>query len=123
MSTPTTEVNIPTLEESKTLSVADKAFLREVAAKIRDVEPEAEILLYGSRARGDAREDSDWDLFLVLPERPDRTRRHALYAATDEYMYDERTYLSMLVEHRERYRERAPWHAFLHNVHEDAVRL
>ena len=123
MSTSTIEVNIPSLEESDVLSAEDKAFLREVAAKIRAVEPEAEILLYGSRARGDAREDSDWDLFVVLPERPDTARRHALYAATGDYMYDERTYLSMLVEHRERYRERAPWHAFLHNVHEDAVRL
>ena len=123
MSTPALDIEIPTLASSTALSDGDKAFLREVAAKIRAVEPEAEILLYGSRARGDAREDSDWDLFLVLPERPDLARRQALYAATGDYMYDERTYLSMLVEHRERYRERAPWHAFLHNVHEDAVRL
>lgn len=32
--------------------------------------PESEIILYGSRARGDNRRDSDWDL-LVLIDAPD----------------------------------------------------
>lgn len=27
-----------------------------------------EVWLFGSRARGDARPDSDWDVFLVLPD-------------------------------------------------------
>ena len=55
MSTPTTQVKIPTLEEATVLSAEDEAFLREVAAKIRAVETGAELLLYGSRGRGDAR--------------------------------------------------------------------
>ncbi len=33
---------------------------------IREVEPEAQIILYGSRARGDAREDSDWDVLTII---------------------------------------------------------
>jgi predicted nucleotidyltransferase len=33
---------------------------------IRDVEPTAEIILYGSRARGDFREDSDWDVLAII---------------------------------------------------------
>jgi len=43
----------------------------EILDKIREVAhaslPKgARLLLYGSRARGDAREDSDWDLLLIL---------------------------------------------------------
>ncbi len=30
--------------------------------------PEAEIRLFGSRARGDAKDDSDWDFLILLPE-------------------------------------------------------
>ena len=33
---------------------------------IRHAEPEAQIVLYGSRARGDARDDSDWDVLAII---------------------------------------------------------
>lgn len=34
---------------------------------INTIDPKAEVILYGSRARGDERTDSDWDI-LVLTE-------------------------------------------------------
>ena len=33
---------------------------------IREAEPTAQIILYGSRARGDARKDSDWDVLVLV---------------------------------------------------------
>ena len=38
--------------------------LRNVARKT--LPPNSTLLLYGSRARGDAHDDSDWDLLLLL---------------------------------------------------------
>lgn len=40
--------------------------LKLISNTIREVEPEAQIILYGSRARGDAREDSDWDVLTIV---------------------------------------------------------
>jgi len=39
--------------------------LEDVKCTVLELDPEAEVVLFGSRARGDARADSDWD-FLVL---------------------------------------------------------
>ena len=55
----------------------EEALLREMVDLIvREVEPEA-IILFGSRARGDARPDSDVDLLVVEKEpfSPQRSRR------------------------------------------------
>ena len=40
-----------------------------VKQEIKKIDPDAEVILFGSRARGDFRKDSDWD-FLVLLARP-----------------------------------------------------
>jgi len=42
-----------------------KSLLSTVRKKIRDIDPEARIILFGSRARGDSNPNSDWD-FLIL---------------------------------------------------------
>jgi uncharacterized protein len=59
------------------------SLLKTVKQTVREIEPDADIILYGSRSRGDTGPESDWD-FLVLvdgpvsDERTDRIR-HRLY--------------------------------------------
>jgi uncharacterized protein len=43
--------------------------INQVKQEIKRIDPEAEVILFGSRARGDYREDSD-GYFLILLERP-----------------------------------------------------
>lgn len=56
---------------------------RLIRETIRSVDPKAEVILYGSRARGDDRTDSDWDI-LILTDYPvnlqtERKFRNKLY--------------------------------------------
>ena len=41
-----------------------------IRTTVRAQEPDAQIILYGSRARGDNREDSDWDVIVILNKPP-----------------------------------------------------
>jgi len=61
---------------TRSIDVADRPLLDRVTVAIRTVEPSARIILYGSRARGDAASDSDWD-FLVLVGGEVTSRREA----------------------------------------------
>jgi predicted nucleotidyltransferase len=55
--------------ESWQARTADADLLQRCKKAIRAVVPDADVILYGSRARGDAKDDSDYDL-LVLVDRP-----------------------------------------------------
>jgi uncharacterized protein len=41
-----------------------KEFLEEIKGVVLSFDDKAEVILYGSRARGDYREDSDWDVLI-----------------------------------------------------------
>ncbi|MBK7338020.1 MAG: nucleotidyltransferase domain-containing protein [Saprospirales bacterium] len=43
--------------------------LQRIKESIRQVDPQAELILFGSRARNEERSDSDWDLLILFPAR------------------------------------------------------
>jgi predicted nucleotidyltransferase len=47
------------------MKASDK-ILQRIKALVKQKEPSAKIYLYGSRARGTARPDSDWDLLILV---------------------------------------------------------
>jgi predicted nucleotidyltransferase len=48
--------------------MAGEDLLKEARRRLAEAEPDAEIILFGSRARGDARPDSDLDLVVIEPD-------------------------------------------------------
>ena len=42
------------------------SFLENISKVIRTKDPYAEAFLFGSRARGDNRSDSDWDILILI---------------------------------------------------------
>lgn len=63
--------------------------LAQIKRYVKEIEPQSEIILYGSRARGDEREDSDWDLLILVPYaaglREEQIFRHKLFDLELEY--------------------------------------
>jgi predicted nucleotidyltransferase len=48
--------------------IDESELLKRVKEAVLKLAPGAEVILYGSRARGTARRDSDWDFLILLPE-------------------------------------------------------
>jgi uncharacterized protein len=98
--------------------------LKQVKETVLTIEPTAEVILYGSRARGDSNAESDWD-FLVLvdgavsDERVDRIR-HRLYEI--EWQFDQ--VISSIVRNREQWSSQqlssTPFHS---NVEREGIVL
>jgi uncharacterized protein len=53
--------------------------LSAVKKRILTVDPNARILLFGSRARNDASSDSDWDFLILTDFEVDRILRNRIY--------------------------------------------
>jgi uncharacterized protein len=51
--------------------------------EIKSIDPTAKVILFGSRARGDAKHDSDWDILILIKDAVtseiERTFRYKLF--------------------------------------------
>ena len=86
---------------TRTFTEQETALLRRIRETVHAIEPNAQIILYGSRARGDAEPDSDWDLLVLLDGAATYGRiddvRHHLYALE----VDTNTIVNSIVRSRE----------------------
>jgi predicted nucleotidyltransferase len=64
--------------------IGKNELLKKIKKAILSLAPEAEIILYGSRAKGTASVDSDWDFLILLPEPGNK----ALEASIKDCLYD-----------------------------------
>jgi uncharacterized protein len=84
--------------------------LQQVKTAVQSIMPTAEIILYGSQARGTATPESDWDFLVLLPTPADKW----LQAELKDRIYDVElatdTVLSTVV------RSQQEWHSARYTV-------
>lgn len=99
-------------------------FLRQIKQAVHEVEPEADLWLFGSHARGDARPESDWDVLILLDGPVDSERRNELRHRLHDLELKEVEAISSRIYNREE------WHSeprrsssFAQNVRDEAIAL
>lgn len=90
---------------------------------INTIDPTAEVILYGSRARGDERPDSDWDILILtdytanlMTERKFRDKLYDLELETGEAF-------SVFVYSKNDWQTKQRITPFYHNVSQEGVRI
>ncbi len=59
-------------------------FLNKIKRQVLKEDENASLILFGSRARGDYREDSDWDVLIITNKEADALLKRKIY----EDIYD-----------------------------------
>ena len=101
-----------------------KQFIGRLSRLGREILPStASLWLYGSRARGTAREDSDWDLLILLDEDKQQTSDFVQYAYPFTLMAsDEGQMLIPQIYTKKKWRQ-IQFTPFVKNVEHDKVVL
>lgn len=97
--------------------------VKQISQALHRSHPNAEVILYGSEARGDARQDSDIDVLVLLPQEnltiaDRRGVSDVLYPI--ELAYD--TVISTIVELKDKWEQRIMT-PFKYNVLREGIQL
>jgi uncharacterized protein len=96
--------------------------LRLVKDRIKEVDPDSRILLFGSRARGESRKDSDWD-FLILSNRTvDRDFQNRIFDTLFEVELETDEVLTGIVQNLTIWND-LKLTSFYQNVQRDGIEL
>lgn len=108
---------------SSDMKTTAQEIIRRIRQTVNQVDDKAEVVLYGSRARGDQRTDSDWDI-LVLTDYPmdltkERALRYPLYDLAIELEED----ISVFVYSKNDWHTRQRITPFYENVSQEGILL
>ena len=97
--------------------------LSKIKEYVTEVDMHAEVILFGSQARNEEREDSDWDILILVPSpvklKDEQKFRHKLFELELKYNLPFSTFVYSKSEWKNKYYVTP----FYQNVQKDGIRI
>lgn len=84
--------------------------LNRIKETVRELEPEADLVLFGSHARNQATPESDWDILILLNGFADELRKRQIRRRIYEIEWDNGEVISCLIKSKQ------DWESPLHQI-------
>lgn len=98
--------------------------VQNIRTLLADVRPDVEVILYGSEARGDAREDSDIDLLVLLDkDNISLADKEQVISPLYDIELDSNVIISTLVMSKKKWQNHYAASPFYINVMREGIRL
>ena len=81
-------------------------FLNTILKRVKKYDNSAEIFLFGSRARGDFKIDSDWDLLILINKKADEKLKEKIRDELFEIELETDEVISSIIQSREEWIDR-----------------
>jgi uncharacterized protein len=94
----------------------------KVKQTVKEFDPNAEVILFGSRARGDYKKDSDWDFLILTDKNVNESLKTVFRRNLFEKEIETGQCFSSFIENRIEWKELAITD-FYQNVYEDGIVL
>lgn len=90
---------------------------------VNNIDPNADVILYGSRARGDERDDSDWDILILTDYSIDMATERKFRAELYDLELETGEPLSVFVYSKHEWLTKQKITPFYHSVNLEGVRI
>jgi len=94
-----------------------------IKEKVNSVDPQAEVILYGSRARGDEKTDSDWDILIITDYSVDISLEDKFRDVLYDLELETEEPLSVFVFSKEEWHKKQRITPFYENVNNEGITL
>lgn len=113
-----------TLDQADVISTGDRQRLIEIKALIRQFEPDATVLLYGSVARGTHTPESDYDILILTDQELSRARQAEIRDVISDWELDTGIVVSVIFDPKAEWSDTGGWIPPFHReVQRDAIVL
>ena len=100
----------------------NQLILSTVKKKIREIDPQAKVILFGSRARNDFHQLSDWDFLILTSLKNDRKLKNLISDSLFEVELKTNSVITSIVENFDEWEEYSSTPIF-QNIEKDGIVL
>lgn len=105
------------------MEMTKEEILETIKAKVLIVVPDARVMLFGSRARGDWHEESDWDILVLTQQEVTSELKKKVHHAVYPIGLDNFVWIDTIVADVNEWEQHPGWYSLSLSVKNDLVIL